>query len=182
MTKGKKPGKKTGDDKVVKIQDKQREKENQKVQESFNGTITKIKIKKDIPEISYKFEGQSSKKEMKIKGIEKPEDEFLAAMQSLKDFFVEITELEEHREDITIFCVSFSKNGVVVSGQYELKKNDLNVPLPINSPHIPFKSNGGYEVPEDVKEQFKELSACVVRYIERETTDRQTKLPLAEVK
>ena len=182
MTKGKKNGEKPGDKKIVKIQDKQRQKENQKVQDSFNGTITKIKNKKDIPEISYKFEGQSSKKEMKIKGIEKPEDEFLSAMQSLKDFFVEVTELEEHREDITIFCVSFSKNGVVISGQYELKKTGLNTSLPINTPHIPFNSNGGYKVPEDVKEQFKELSACTVRYIERETQDRQTKLPLAEVK
>lgn len=182
MAKNKKTGGKSGSDKVVQIKDKQKSKENEKTQESFSGTITKIKIKKDIPEISYKFEGQSSKKEMKIKGIEKPEDEFLAALQSLKDFFVDITEIEEHRDDVKITCVSFSKTGVVLTGQYELKKNGLNVPLPINSPHVVFKSNSGYEIPEDVKEQFKELSACVIRYIERETTDRQQKLALAEVK
>lgn len=166
--------------KVTNIKDKQRKKENQETQERFSGAITKIKMKKSIPEIFYKYEGHSSKKEMKIKGIEKPEDEFINAMQSFRDFFADICELEEHRDEITITGFSFSKTGVVLTGQYELKKNGLNVPLVFNSPHVVFKANGGYEIPEDVKEQFKELSACVVRYIERETKERQTKLPLAE--
>ena len=182
MAKGRKPGKKSGDDKVVQLKDKQKEKETQKTNEGFSGKITKIKIKKEIPEIFYKFEGQSSKKEMKIKGIEKPEDELLEAIQSLKDFFVDICEIEGHQDEITINGVSYSKTGVVIMGQYELKKNGLNVPLPINSPHVVFESNGGYEIPEDVQEKFEELNACVVRYIERETADRQQKLPLAEVK
>ena len=173
MAKGKQP------DKVVKLEKKQKTKEVQ----GFNGTISKVKLKKEIPEIWFKVEGARSTRNIKLTAKEKPLDEFSATLQNLKGLLCNICEIEDKFDNTTVLGVSFSKTGVVISGIYQLINNGIKSPVPINTPHVVFDSNGaGYEVPEDEQDKIEQFKAAVIRYVNGETAEKQTTLNFAEAK
>lgn len=148
--------------KVVNIKDKNKSKQD------FDGIITKIKIKKQIPEIFFKKDDNISTRETKTKGKEIPLDDFFAALQDLKDVFLEVCDLEQKREKTTILCVTFAEKGVVITGQYELSK--IKTSLTVNSPLIRYDKNaGGYEITKETKGKFEKLKNEAIRYLKGES-------------
>ena len=161
---------KTGD-KVIKLEKKQ----NSKVVQEYDGIITKIKIKKEIPEIYCKKDGDKTNRTMIVKGKAKPLDEFLAALQDLKDFFLEVCDLEQHREKTSILIVSFSEKGVIITGQYELSK--IKTSITVNSPLVRYDKNaGGYEITAETKEKLDRLKYEAVRYLKGDAAEKQMEL------
>ena len=155
----------------------------QKEVQGFNGTISKVKLKKEIPEIWFKVDGARSTRDIKLTAKEKPLDEFSATLQNLKGLLCNVCEIEEKSDYMTVLGVSFSKTGVVISGTYQLVKNGIKCPVPINTPHIVFDSKGaGYEIPEDEQEKIEEFKAAVIRYVNGETAEKQTTLDFLEAK
>lgn len=148
----------------------------------FDGVISKVKLKKDIPEIWFKINGERSTKDIKLTAKERPLDEFPATLQNLKNLLCDVCEIKDKFEYTTITGVSFSKKGVVIMGTYKLINNGIKCPVPINTPHIFFDSNGsGYEIPENEQEKIEEFKKAVIRYINGETAEKQTTLDFAEV-
>lgn len=158
--------------KVAKFEDKKKEKD----ANTFEGFISKIKIskKEDIPTIHYKKESEKASKETVVNGKEKPLDEFIAALQSLAAFFLDICEIEGKEDDTIITGVSFSEAGIVITAQIELTQNGINAPLCLNSPHVAYESNNGsFEIPAAVKEQLTALKQCAIAYIQGDTKEKQ---------
>lgn len=147
---------------------------------TFDGVITKIKINTndDMPEIHYKKENEASSKITVVKGKENPVDEFVASLQSLDEFLVNVTEYSEDKlEDVTITGVSFKDKGIVIIGQVELTQNEIKSPLNLISSYILYEAkSGSFEVPGYIKKRLEELKIHAVDYINGKTT--QGKLPL----
>lgn len=170
--KTKKPVKKSDDSKIVKFEKK-------KPAANFDGNITSIKIpvKKEIPLITYKKTSDRGTKEVTFKDGGCPLDSFIAAMQNLCPYFLNIVEIPNKTDETIITGVSFSKTGIVITGQIELTENDIKTPLIVNSPHVNLESDcGGYTVPEYAKELIAELKRQAVLYMEGESAEKQMEL------
>ena len=170
----KKPGRKKSEtsNKVVKLEQKQAE----KTVQDFNGIITKIKIKKNVPEIHFKKDNEKATAETIFVGKEIPLDDFLSALQDLKDFFLEVTELENKKELAKICGISLSEKGVIITGQYETE-NGLKCPVTLNSQLIKFEKNaGGYEMSQETKSKIEKLKSEAVRYMNGDVAAKQTSL------
>lgn len=157
------------DDKIVKLEKKQ----TKKAVQDFGGFISKIKFKKEVPEIKYKSNGRKSSKDTTVKGRERPLDSFLAAMQDLKEYFVEVCEIENKMENTIITGVSFSEKGVVITGQYELLNNKQKIQMPLNTPLIRYEAQKGLKVPQEVEELLEKLKFEAIQYINGEYAEKQ---------
>ena len=181
-TRGRKPGKSpakqaetvenTTDNKVVKFEKKT-------PAPDFEGTITYIKIpvKKEIPVIMYKRESDRGTKEVTFKSTGRATDEFIAALQKLCPYYLNVCEIPNKEDETIITGVSFSKNGIVIIGQIELTENDINSPLNVCTPHIPFESDNGYSVPEYAKNLIDDLKRHAIAYMNGDAKEVQTQLP-----
>lgn len=154
--------------KVVSIDEKREELQ-------FNGTFTKINISdKGIPFIAYNAANSQCTKEIKAKGDKEPKDSFYSALNALKPFFADITEMEHKIDDTKIIGVSFDDTGIVVTGLIKLTKHDISAPMCVNTVHIFYENKaGGFEVPKDVKKLLNELKSEAIAYMNNDTKFKQ---------
>ena len=146
----------------------------------FDGKITYIKIpvKKEIPIIMYKKSNDRGTKEITFKSTGRATDNFIAALQNLAPYFLNVVEIPNKADETIITGVSFSETGVVIIGQIELTENDIKSPLNVNTPHVVFESeSGGYTVPEYAKNLIDELKRQAVLYMNGEAKEVQTEIP-----
>lgn len=172
-TTDKKPVEKTNDNKVVKFEKKTPAPE-------FNGQITYIKIpvKKEIPIIMYKRESERGTKEITFKSTGRATDEFIAALQSLCPYFLNVVEIPNKADETIITSVTFTKNGgIIISGQIELTENEINASIPVNTPNLKFESDNGYSVPEYAKNLIDELRRHAIQYMNGDAKEVQIDLP-----
>lgn len=160
------------DNKVVKFEKKNNTPE-------FNGQITKIKIpvKKEIPVIMYKRESDRGTKEVTFKSTGRATDDFIAALQKLSPYYLNICEIPNKENETIITGISFSNTGIVIIGQIELTENDINSPLNVCTPHIPLESDNGYSVPEYAKNLIEEVKRQAILYINGDAKEKQMDLP-----
>ena len=163
----------TNDNKVVKFEKKTPAPE-------FNGQITYIKIpvKKEIPIIMYKRESDRGTKEITFKSIGRATDEFIAALQKLCPYYLNVVEIPNKEDETIITGVSFTKNGIIIMGQIELTENGIDASIPVNTPNLNLDSEkSGYIVPEYAKNLIDELKRHAIKYMNGDAKEVQTQLP-----
>lgn len=183
--KGKKPVKTTtkklansekdaaADNKVVKFEKKTPTPE-------FNGQITHIKIpvKKEIPLIMYKRANDRGTKDITFKSIGRATDAFIAALQSLCPYFLNVVEIQNKADETIITGVTFTKAGIIISGLIELTENGIDASIPVNTPTLKLESeSGGYTVPEYAKNLIDELKRQAILYMNGDAKEKQMDLP-----
>jgi len=139
-------------------------------------TIRKIKFDVDtwIPKINYVNANIQSDKEIICKGKKEALDEFVFAMQALKDFFLETCEIENKKDDTIITQVSFSEKGVIITAKIYLRNKEID-PLNINTPLLRYVKNGGsYELEDEILNLLDELKRAANDYISGKTKFVQT--------
>lgn len=146
----------------------------------FDGQITYIKIpvKKEIPIIKYNRKNDRGTKEVTFKSTGRATDKFIATLQNLAPYFLNVVEIPNKADETIITGVSFSETGIVIIGQIELTENDIKSPLNVCTPHVVFENeSGGYAVPEYAKNLIDELKRQAVLYMNGEAKEVQTQLP-----
>lgn len=146
----------------------------------FNGQITYIKIpvKKEIPIIMYKRENDRGTKETTFKSIGRATDNFIAALQNLCPYYLNIVEIPNKEDETIITGVSFTKNGIIIMGQIELTENGLDTSIPVNTPNLNLDSEkSGYVIPEYAKNLIEELKRQAILYMNGDAKEVQTQIP-----
>ena len=146
----------------------------------FNGQITYIKIpvKKEIPIIMYKRENDRGTKEITFKSIGRATDNFIAALQNLCPYYLNIVEIPNKEDETIITGVSFTKNGIIIMGQIELTENGLDTSIPVNTPNLNLDSEkSGYVIPEYAKNLIEELKRQAILYMNGDAKEVQTQIP-----
>lgn len=149
----------------------------QKTSVDFEGVITKIKIpvKKEIPIIMYKKSNDRGTKEVTFKDGGRPLDSFIAALQNLCPYFLNVVEITNKSDETTITGVHFSKGGIIISGSIEL--TEIEASIPVNTPLLKLENENGYEVPQYAKDLIEELKRQAIFYMNGDEKEKQMDIP-----